>query len=285
MNLDTLKDGEFLIWQPNAVDLLKSDQELPEAALAPIGGMASTASLDRQGEEVLQRGLDFGEFVQHGWYNDNHQQQTAAAIGVPTSAEYKKGLGWYTKGYLLKGVTRAHDIYNLAKSLAGTPRRLGFSIEGKILERLGNKIVKAIIRNVAITNSPVNTECTWDLLAKSWGSDLDAKALSVGHARAPESGGRVLVPEDLERDEIKYIYHCPHCKKSFGSTTGVEEHIEKSHVLLSPVRRADGYEGVIRRTAKSLTKDEAVAYIKALRPEYGDEVCARLVDHVFAQAE
>lgn len=284
MNLDELKDGTFTVWQPNAVDLIKGGTiELPENALAPLGGYSSTASLDRQGEEVFQKGLDFSEFVQWGWYNDNHQQHTAAAVGVPTLAEYRPGKGWWTEGYLLRGITRALDIYNLAKSLAGTMRKLGFSIEGKILERLGNKILKAIIRNVAITNSPVNTDCTWDLLAKSWGSDLDVKALSVGHARVADSGGRVLVPEDLESGEIKYVYYCPHCKKAFDSTGHLDDHIEKSHAILAPITSGE-YPNVIRRTAKSLTREQAMAYIKTIRPEYSDKVCAQLIDYVFTQA-
>jgi len=130
MELDTLHNGIFTVWQANAVNLIKSDKET--ATKWYIGGFASTEALDRQGESVLQKGLDFSEFVQHGYYNDNHQQHTSAVVGVPELAEYRKGLGWYTEGYLLKGVQRAIEIYNLAKSLEDEPRKLGFSIEGKL---------------------------------------------------------------------------------------------------------------------------------------------------------
>jgi hypothetical protein len=282
MNLDTLPGGVFNVWQPNAVDLIKSGDTEDRWK---IGGFASTEALDRQGEQVFQRGLDFSEFVEHGWFNDNHQQHTSAAIGVPESAEYKKGHGWYTSGYLLKSVQRAVEIYNLAKSLENEAphRKLGFSIEGKILERLGNKIVKALIRNVAVTNSPVNTECTWGLIAKSFADDIEAKALSVGHARCASNGGRVLVPEDLEKDEIKYIYYCGHCKKAFGSTVGLEDHGMQSHREVVPVS-GDEYKTVIRRTAKSLSREQAMEYIHRIRPEYSDEVRARLVDLVLADA-
>jgi len=279
MNLDTLKDGIFHVWQPNCVDLLKgSESGVKEWK---IGGYASTEALDRQGESVLQKGLDFSEFVQHGYYNDNHQQHTAAVVGVPETAEFHKSKGWHTSGYLLKDVKRAQEIFTLAKSLTGTQRKLGFSIEGKILERLGSKIVKALIRNVAITNSPVNTECTWDLMAKSWATDLEAKALSVGHARAPDSGGRILVPEDLEKDELKYVYYCPHCSKAFGTPVGIESHISKAHTEIQPVTSSQfESSAIVRRAAKSLTPEQAVDYLRRIRPDYSDEVCSRLVDFV-----
>lgn len=282
MNLDELKDGIFNVWHPNSVDLLKANvNHDPDKTLCSIGGFCSTSALDRQGEEVLQRGLDFSEFIQFGWYNDNHQQHTAAAIGVPEEAEFKKGKGWWTQGYLLRGLRRAAEIMDLAKSLEGTGRKLGFSIEGKILERLGNRIVRALIRNVAITNSPVNTDCTWGLVAKSWATDIESKALSVGHARCPSEGGRVLVPEDLEKDEIKYVYYCPQCKKAFGSTNGLDSHMQKAH-MSAPIS-SDEYPSIIRRTAKSLTEAQAMEYLHRLRPEYGQEVHRRLIDYVLAQ--
>ncbi len=278
MNLDEFQDGIFHVWQPDSVDLIKgSDEE--DSPNWKIGGYASTEALDRQGESVLQKGLDFKEFIKHGWYNDNHQQHTAAAVGIPEMAEFKKGKGWYTEGYLLKHVQRARDIFNLAKAIVGTPRRLGFSIEGKILQRLGNRIVRALIRNVAITNSPVNTDCTWGVLEKSWASDVESKALSVGHARTPSTGGRVLVPEDLESDEVKWIYYCPHCTKAFGSTAGIDSHIQKAHVEIVPPGAAD-YPNVIRRSAKELSPEEAVECIHRLRPDYSDQLCRGLVDYV-----
>jgi len=277
VNLDTFRDGIFHVWQPNAVDLVKSSEKDDRWE---IGGYASTDALDRQNESVYQKGLDFSEFIEHGYYNDNHQQHTAAAVGIPELARFDKGQGWYTEGYLLKETQRAREIYSLAKALQNTPRRLGFSIEGKILERMGNKIVRALIRNVAITNSPVNTECTWDIISKSWASDIDAKALAVGHARVASEGGRVLVPEDLEKDEIKYVYYCPHCKKGFSSTLGVETHVSKSHALLQSPTLHD-YPQIYRRAAKSLTAEEAVSYLHRLRPEYSEAVCKRLVEYVF----
>ena len=67
MNLDELQDGIFKVWQPNSVDLIKGlASDLPDNALAAIGGLCSPSVLDRQGKNVFQKGLSFGEFVQFG---------------------------------------------------------------------------------------------------------------------------------------------------------------------------------------------------------------------------
>ena len=133
MSDEILQDNDFYIWQPSCVDIVKSG-----AGERRIGGYCSTEHMDRQQEVVLQRGLDFDELLKYGYYNDNHNQATAAVVGVPERAEYRAGKGWYTEGYLLKGLKRADEIWELAKSLETTPRKLGFSIEGKVLERRDN---------------------------------------------------------------------------------------------------------------------------------------------------
>jgi ubiquinone biosynthesis protein COQ9 len=190
-----------------------------------IAGFVSSASIDKQGEQVLQNGLDFQPFLRDGWFNDNHSRATADIVGYPESAKLvRKGeslpsgkvadrTGWYVEGYLLKGHPPADRIWELSRSLARTSRRLGFSIEGKVTRRVakGNTpvIASAIVKNVAITNAPVNPDTALEVLTKS----LDAmnKALAVG---APSTGSdpgavppgpltgngaaRVLMPQSIE---------------------------------------------------------------------------------------
>lgn len=184
---------DFVVYTPGCVkildDLVKSEAELE--TLRPIGGTCSTERLDRQDEQVLARGLDFNEFVEHGYFNDNHKQDTHAILGWPTLAELRKGQ-WHTEGNLLTGYEPADRIWNLAKALAKstTKRRLGFSIEGKVVDRdHNNRILKAKIRHVAITNSPVNTDCTWGILAKAFGSIAE---IDAGTIRRKLSGDRDL---------------------------------------------------------------------------------------------
>lgn len=162
-----------------------------------IGGIVSTDGLDRQGETLLQEGLDFHPFLKGGYFNDNHDAATEAAVGYPTKAELRElpngRKGWYVEGYLLKGHKRAESLWDLANALQKSDRRLGFSVEGQIVERDPTdpkKVKKAIVREVAITRCPVNTETSLNVLAKS---------LAMGTVGNPGSGAP-LAPESLEKD-------------------------------------------------------------------------------------
>ena len=172
-----------------------------------IGGIVSTSHLDRQQETLIQEGLDFAPFLEHGWFNDNHDSSTDSVVGYPEIAEIRTlpdgHKAWYVEGYLLKGDERADKIWSKANALQKTNRKLGFSVEGKILERdaLNPKIVrKAQVREVAITKCPVNEETSLMVLAKS---------LSAGHASplpvgpVSEGAGRVLAPQSLEARKKK----------------------------------------------------------------------------------
>ena len=164
-----------------------------------IGGYASTSSEDRQGDEIVQKGLDYDDFVNYGWFNfDHHNDQI---LGYPDKDKCKiDSHGFYVEGTLLKGVEIAKNMWETALALqkSGANRKLGFSVEGKVLQRnaLG-KIVKAKIYNVAITPNPVNTSCTWDALVKSFTTNKDDidKALEAGHG---DASGSAIVPESLE---------------------------------------------------------------------------------------
>lgn len=249
-----LKDDEFVIWQPSCVGIVKSKAGGDERR---IGGYCSTEHSDRQEEVVLQRGLDFDEFVRFGYFNDNHNQATGAVVGIPDNVAFHPGKGWYAEGRILKGVKRADEIWELAKSLEDSPRKLGFSIEGKVLERKDNYIVKAKIRNVAITNAPVNTNCTWGILSKSFHPDSLDKALGAGSARSapvntPEEGeeaGRIVTPEDLEKGKCRCT--CGGCKQE---------------------------------TRKSMLDEaDGVALIQRVRPHYSVDICRKIYHYAMGK--
>lgn len=196
----------------------------------PVKGWCSTEALDRQDEVVVAKGLDFSEFVQFGYYNDNHKQDTASVLGEPRVAQFTQGR-WWTEGNLYRGYPLADRVWELAKAMqkSGARRRLGFSIEGKVLERDGrNRIVRAKIRNVAITNCPVNPECTWEAVTKAFADasaieDAYEKALAASHGLR-SNGGAALRTESLEasRNEEYDFHHAverlrrlrPHLSKS-----------------------------------------------------------------------
>ena len=158
-----------------------------------IGGVVSTDQLDKQGEKIVQSGLDFGEFMGSGWFNDNHGQKTTDVLGYPTDVKLvRKGdrlpngkaadaNGWWAEGYLLD-TDDGRKTFALCRSLAKSPRRLGFSIEGKVVKRSEadpDTILRACVRNVAVTHCPVNPGTEMVALAK---------ALSAGHGSHGDPG-------------------------------------------------------------------------------------------------
>jgi len=210
-----------------------------------IGGIISTEKADRQGEVLLQRGLDFdSSFLRDGWFNDNHSKKTTDILGYPEAVQqFRKGdilpdgnksptNATWVEGYLLD-TPAADEVWSLGKALQKTQRRLGFSVEGKVERRTGPKTVflksadgkdgkwvgrnvaKAIVRNVAITNCPVNADSRLEILTKSLAaveeSDPDGieKTLTMGTATpgvavagtgsyTGEGAGKVLATQSLE---------------------------------------------------------------------------------------
>lgn len=203
---------DFRVWLDKVAFVEKSEDDYDSRQ---IFGIMSSERKDRQGETVVSKGLDFQDFLTHGHFNDNHSQDTSAIVGYPQEAKFYSDLsefqegsalkgvrGWTCKGYILKGTKRADGIWELAKALQSTPdRRLGFSIEGKVIRRSDSTIEKAKIRNVAVTNCPVNTDATWEVLEKSmYHSDIAMKSLAAGYGVSPgaQSGGAALRVESLD---------------------------------------------------------------------------------------
>lgn len=243
-----------------------------------IGGLISTETEDRHREVVLQKGLDLGDFIQSGWFNDNHSKDTTGIVGYPEltklikkgeqlpDGQLAKADGTWAEGYLLD-TKRAGDIWELGQALQKSGRRLGFSVEGSVLKRMGaaRKIIaKAKVRNVAITNCPVNTDTRLEILAKSLSAvenaepDALLRALSMGTAtaapqntpvgpRTGEGAGQILAPESLERG-------CPDCDR--------EDCPKRSQPT----------------TKKSLTDPEAIGWIRQRLPHISLSTAGRLVD-------
>jgi hypothetical protein len=230
-----------------------------------IAGIITTENVDQQQEVILTKGLDLDPWIAHGWYNDNHSKKTTDILGYPESYQvFQKGdslpngdlapaNGIWAEGYLLD-TPKANEIWDLGKALAQTGRRLGFSVEGSIQKRegkLSKTVARAVVRNVAITNCPVNTDSKLEVLAKSLQAVEDSdpddveKALAMGPANpgaAPE-GGAVLATESLESDPKEMKRRKKEAEKS-----------EK----------------------KLLTKAEAVSFVRE-RTGFSDAACERVV--------
>jgi hypothetical protein len=178
-----------------------------------IGGIVSTDHIDKQGEILLQEGLDFGPFLSDGWFNDNHSKATGGGlIGYPEQAFIKSlpegHKGWYVEGYLLKGHPPADEIWSAASALQKSGRTLGWSVEGNILDRddENSRIVrKAVVKEVAVTRCPVNTHTSLGVLAKSLaaGSAVSDPGVSPGEGFPLRTESLEAKPRKKKKKKIK----------------------------------------------------------------------------------
>lgn len=130
-----------------------------------IGGYASSNDTDLEGESIDPYGIDTSYFLKFGYFNDDHQKGAAHKVGIPTEA-FVDEKGLYVRGYLLKDIPEAQGIYRLMQTLASGShdRQVGFSVEGKVLEQAGGRILKCWIKDIAITANPVNTKTFAELI-------------------------------------------------------------------------------------------------------------------------
>lgn len=181
-----------------------------------IRGYASTEAEDRQGESLVQKGLDISDFVNHGFFNYDHDN--SIILGYPIADKcHVDDKGLWVEGELFKGIPEADRIWELALAIkkSNAPRKVGFSVEGKVLQRDGGRVLKAKIYNVAITTNPVNTTCSWEAVVKSFNGKEEVnfdrldKALEAGYETNPEDleGGGAFRKESLDKDlkNLSYV--------------------------------------------------------------------------------
>ena len=150
------------------LEIAKADsQAVKKGRKRWIQGIASTGAEDLQHEFVEQNGIDSSYFIKYGYYNNDHKPGFGNKVGQPTDCIVKKE-GLWTKGFLFENHKLADEIWELANALEASQsdRKLGFSIQGKVLRRAGRRILKCWIQDVAITAAPINTN-TWLDVVKS----------------------------------------------------------------------------------------------------------------------
>lgn len=157
--------NNFNFWCP--LEISKAIDENTGEEIMLLGGIASTSDEDSDGEFLDPKGFDIKPLIESGMVNWHHQAKTCPAtiVGEPTKAEIRKD-GLYIETKLYPSSPIARDIWELAKTLDrdSSTRRLGYSIEGKVLQRKSEdktspdfkKITKAVITGVAITHQPKN---------------------------------------------------------------------------------------------------------------------------------
>lgn len=232
-----------------------------------VRGYASMEKMDQQGEIILQGGIDFSPLLKSGFLNYDHQTLTTVPgvrmptiVGYPTKAEIRdKGL--WVEGELLKSddpnpqseqLRLANELWEVGIALqkSGGQRSLAYSVEGGVIERKGNRIVKSVVRHLAITHKPVLAEATVELFAKSFfvacGNcdkqgicDLAECAKHAAMKKAMSTASAApMMRENLDRGLSSVLYgpaECGHYDRQTGKfndgINGAMEHLEKCQGL------------------------------------------------------
>jgi hypothetical protein len=278
-------DDQILFELPVELELRKSQGSSTPRRI--LRGYASTASRDRDGETVLQQGMDFSPLLKSGFINYDHQGkclqcQTVSdrpvcpecgskakmpiVIGFPISAEIRDS-GWWLESELYNGAgsdgTTSDQLrladetwaIGMAMQKSGGSRSLSYSVEGGVLQRHGNKVVKSVVRHCAVTLKPVNEDANVELFMKSLccgrchkDHPLHTKGHSCGgheadaiqKAMSTESAAPLTL-QNLDRRMTSVLYgegnsvgSCDCCEpggKFKGGITGAVEHLKKCQGL------------------------------------------------------
>lgn len=166
-------DGSF---RAHLGDLILKSEKVGDTEGWHFKGTASTSDKDREGETLLQKGLNFEPFIDSGEFNWNHIPQLMVGVPVGKKAWFSDGC-WKCEGIILRDMPIIPNVYSTNEVIqqhnqlrkAGLPRGLCLSVEGKVRDRsdCGKYVKKADIFNIAVTFRPVNPSCTLDMLAKS----------------------------------------------------------------------------------------------------------------------
>jgi len=216
--LSSRSGSDFEVWTP--FDLVKAGPDSPDGL---IKGVATSEREDEDGDFVDQDGLEWGYFKSHGFITYEHPLGVMNIVGHPTDVSpttvEKDGKVFKAtdiEGLLLLDDELGKKIYEKSLSLkkAGGHRRLGFSIEGKVLPggRQGKRITKARVVSVAVSAAPKNRDSWFEPLAASmFGGGYQVpyplpwlfRAEGVGYPQQGEAavgtgGLEKLVPQSLQ---------------------------------------------------------------------------------------
>ena len=255
-----------------------------------LGGIASTADTDREGENLMPEGFDYSYLLNHGFINWHHQmnKNPEAVIGEPTMAEVRKGQGLYIEGELYPESEMAKKAYALTAVLKANSkkRKMGWSIEGKVVERDPNnpkRVLKAKITGVALTPMPINQK-TFANIIKGMTEDKELEGTADFTAEeAVQSSGN-----GGDTQELKVGKHTVGIKKGeddellisvkgLNTDSGravIPESVEGGTKPKSnPAPKREGEEVL-------MTKGEAYEYLFANYPDMTIEEAKSVVKHI-----
>lgn len=181
-----------------------------------LGGIASTADEDSDGEFLDPKGFDIKPLIESGLVNWHHQAkgQPATIIGEPRVAEIRKD-GLYIETVLYPSSKIAQDVWELAQTLEkdSKTRRLGYSIEGKVVKRESNDpkdpgykhISKAVITGVAITHMPKNPKTFANIIKGEIGDDVEEEETEETAGMTTERG-KALQKESVDKRLKRVVF-------------------------------------------------------------------------------
>lgn len=149
-----------------------TSEESPYANMV-FSGVASDATKDDEEEVLEPSGFIYDRFLKSGLFNLDHLPTRSPVnksrfwIGEPLEA-YVKDNKFFVKGKLWEKSPEARAFWDKAIEMkeSGSTRKPGMSVEGKALERdkkNPKRIIKALITNIALTMTPVNTKTYLDI--------------------------------------------------------------------------------------------------------------------------
>lgn len=173
-----MKDN-FRFWMPAEIE--KAVDEKTKKTKLYLAGFASSNRKDTDGEN-LEQNFDINYLVERGIVNWNHSKDPDHVIGEPAQVKFVKGNLW-VKSMMYEDQPMAQKVMNLAEVFRknSSKRKLGYSIEGKVLERDPNdasRVLKALITNIAVTVNPKNCDSLIDIVKgnySGWDDDENLK--------------------------------------------------------------------------------------------------------------
>ncbi len=221
--IDFTQNNDFDFFVP--ITIVKSQRQDSKGQKRWIEGIASTVDKDLQAESVNQRGIDFSYFIKFGYFNNDHKPGFDNKVGQPTEVKVTKD-GLWVKGFLFQNHKIADSIWELIHAIeaSGSDRKVGFSIQGKVVKRAGSRIIKCWVQDIAITAAPINTNTWLDIVKSLYAVDTDQWCEGEHGVIYPEDSIGKAIPCDT-----KCKNNCKECKcgKKESSLSEVEMDLKK----------------------------------------------------------
>lgn len=256
-------EDKFVFWCP----LQKSEELVDPTTGEPImrlGGIASTSDEDSDGEFLDPKGFDIKPLLTSGMVNWHHQakEHPDTIIGEPSKAEIRPE-GLYIETDLYPSSKVACDVWELANTLEkdSKTRRLGYSIEGKVIKRKSNdknspdykRIEKAIITGVAITHMPKNPKTFANIIKGDIEDDFNEDEKTEEQKSLDTERGAALKKESVDSKlKVTTFSKAEVLERLFQDIPGIS--IEKAEQIHIMIKKIADMKGKTQITEDDITK-------------------------------